>query len=103
MKKQNGFIWWGLDLLALLLVAAMLLVHRLHLSSGWEEALQIIVIVAVYSLIALWWRANRATLVQRDSTTARPTTGETQDRPGLTEVQARYRESMSIEIEKEKQ
>ena len=96
MKKPIKFIDWAFELLALLLIGVMLLDHYLDLSPAWEEALIIGVIVVVYGLIALWWRANPTAMVEPDSTKAEPATGQEEDGHHLTEVQAHYQQVIRI-------
>ncbi len=98
MKKRSNFIYWAFELLALLLIGVMLLSHYLHLSPAWEQALLITVIVFVYGLIALWWRANPTAMVEPDSTKAELATGQRDAKrgPHLTEVQAHYQQVIRI-------
>ena len=96
MRKRSNFIYWAFDLLALLLIGVMLLSHYLHLSPAWEQALLITVIVVVYALIALWWWANPTAMVEPDSTKAELATGQRQDGPYLTEVQAHYQQVIGM-------
>ena len=98
MKKPIKFIDWAFELLALLLIGVMLLDHYLDLSPAWEEALAIGVIIVVYGLIALWWRANPTAMVEPDSTKAELATGQRDAKrgPHLTEVQAHYQQVIRI-------
>ena len=96
MKKRSNFIYWAFELLALLLIGVMLLSHYLHLSPAWEQALLITVIVFVYGLIALWWRANPTAMVEPASTKAELATGQREDGPYLTEVQAHYQQVIGM-------
>jgi protein-S-isoprenylcysteine O-methyltransferase Ste14 len=85
MEKYRNFIYWAFDLLVLLLLGVMLLVHSLHLSPAWEQTLAVIVIVIVYGLVALWWRAHPAAMIEPD-----------EDGQHLTGVQAHYQQIISI-------
>ena len=98
MKRPIKFIDWAFELLALLLIGVMLLDHYLDLSPAWEEALIIGVIVVVYGLIALWWRANPTDMVEPDSTKAELATrqGDAKRGPHLTRVQAHYQQVIRI-------
>jgi hypothetical protein len=98
MKKPSKFIDWAFELLALLLIGVMLLDHYLDLSPAWEEALIIGVIVVVYGLIALWWRANPTVMVEPHSTKTELATGSGDAKRGhhLTEVQAHYQQMIGV-------
>lgn len=88
MKKRSSFIYWAFDLLALLLIGVIVLGHSFHLSQAWEQTLAVIVIVVVYSLIALRGWANPAAMIEPGQAGVAKRQGE--NRPYLTEVQAHY-------------
>lgn len=90
MKKPSRFIYWAFDLLALLLIGVIVLGHSFHLSQAWEQTLAVIVIVVVYSLIALWGWANPTARMDPDKARVAKRQGE--NRPHLTEVQAHYQQ-----------
>jgi protein-S-isoprenylcysteine O-methyltransferase Ste14 len=85
MEKRGKFIYWAFDLLVLLLLGVLLLAHSLHLSPAWEQILAVIVIVIIYGLVALWWRANPAAMIE-----------PAEDGQHLTGVQAHYRQIISF-------
>jgi protein-S-isoprenylcysteine O-methyltransferase Ste14 len=85
MEKRGKFIYWAFDLLVLLLLGVLLLAHSLHLSPAWEQILAVIVIVIVYGLIALWWRANPTAMIE-----------PAENGHHLTGVQAHYRQIINL-------
>lgn len=98
MKRPIKFIDWAFELLALLLIGVMLLDHYLDLSPAWEEALIIGVIVVVYGLIALWWRANPTDMVEPNAIKAELATRQGEDGHHLTQVQVHYQQVIRINL-----
>jgi hypothetical protein len=93
MRKRRGFIYWAFDLLALLLIGVILLSYYFHLSAVWEQALLIIAIVGIYGLIALWWWANPAAMIEPKDELV---TQHQEAGPHLTQVQAHYRQVIEM-------
>src|SRR5512133_68988 len=54
--------WWQLYLTFPLLIALFVLDHRLQISMRGHQAVQIAIILLVYSLIHLWLKANARAL-----------------------------------------
>jgi cyanate permease len=98
MKKRDNFIYWALDLLALLLIGTIWLADYLRLSAAWEQTLQIIAIMGVYGLIVWSWQANPKAMVEPRSTEDKQATEWDDAEPGphLNEVQANYRHVIGI-------
>ena len=97
MKKQQKPAWWLMDGLVLLLIGLLLMVHRLHLATGMETLLQILLILAFYGLVALWLRANRVAISQEDRKKTKlgavnPQLNPTEIQVHYWQVMARYRE-----------
>lgn len=58
--------WWQLYLSFPLLIALFALDSRLRISTRGHEAVQLGIVMLIYSLIHLWLRANRTALSQGD-------------------------------------
>jgi TM2 domain-containing membrane protein YozV len=91
MKKQRKPAWQFLDGLVLLLAGLLFGVHRLHLATGMETLSQILLVLAFYSLMALWLRANGAALAREEREKKKLRAMDPQ--LNLTEIQAHYRQT----------
>ena len=58
--------WWQLYLIFPLLVALFFVDNRLRLSTRGHEAVQISILILVYSLVYLWLKANSRALSRLD-------------------------------------
>lgn len=58
--------WWQLYLTFPLLIALFVLDHRLNISAGEHQAVQIGIILFIYGLVHLWLKANAAALSKMD-------------------------------------
>jgi hypothetical protein len=58
--------WWQVYLTFPLLIALFLIDHRLKISTGEHEAVQLGIILLVYGLIHVWLKANARALSRTD-------------------------------------
>lgn len=60
MKTQLRHLlsWWILDTSAVLLIGLLWLVHWLVASSIWRQALDIVLLLAIYGLVDWWIQAH---------------------------------------------
>jgi hypothetical protein len=64
VQKSHITQWGGVIILGLLMVGLLVLTHRLALSLGWREALDVGILFLSYGLLALWLQKNSSVLVQ---------------------------------------
>lgn len=91
MKKYSKPAWWLLDGLVLLLVGLLFGIHWLHLTTSVETLLQFFLILAFYGLVMFWLHTNEAAIAREDQAKLRVLNPQFH----LTQVQARYRQTMT--------
>jgi hypothetical protein len=93
MKKPKNPSWWLVDILVLLLAGGLLMLHWLHLATGLETLLQILLVLGFYGLVALWFWANSTAISQEDQ--AKETGRDSASQPPLTQIQRHYQQVMA--------
>lgn len=61
-KRHEGAAWWQLYVIGMVAVGLMTGDAWLKLSTTGHEVTEVVILAASYGVVALWVRANRATL-----------------------------------------
>jgi hypothetical protein len=80
MPKTREPAWWMLSALVPVMGGLLVLEVRAPLSPGWHKAVQVGIIVFVYSLVWLWLWANDVAMLQDNENRAHLFSGEREDR-----------------------